>query len=143
MINTLNVHLLDFLMQEDFLLRSLYPEKEEEKKLVSDFASEFFSLYKGLSNETKMDISESFRKKDIGSFAVRRIYEILKTHREQPEKDLRETKNLVVAHLEVLYISCRRDKKYPFELFGDFEKSEEWLEMLMEFNDDSTHINSY
>ena len=149
MMNTLNVHLIDYLMQEDFLIRSLYPEDESEQLLVGDFGSEFFSLYKGLSNDTKMEISQSFRKKDIGSFAVRRIHELLKQHQQRPaglrhtKEGFRQTKNLIVAHLEILYISCRRDKKYSFELFGEFEKPEEWLQMLMEFSDDSTHVNSY
>lgn len=161
---TLNVHLLDYLMNDDFIVKSLYPQDEESKLKVGDFASEFFALYKGLSNEVKIDISLSFRQKNIGKYAISQIYDLLveasgsseqKNNNSQiftiklsSEKKMKEQwnadmKKLVLAHLEVLYISCRKDKTYAYELFREFEHTQETIELLLEFPDDSTHFNSY
>jgi len=52
-------------------------------------------------------------------------------------------KNLILAQLEILYITCRKDKEYSYELFREFEHTEELMELLLEFPDDSTHLNSY
>lgn len=162
--HTLNVHLLDYLMTDDFIIHSLYPEDEEAKRRVSDFASEFFALYKGLSNEVKIDISQSFRKKNIGKYALSEIYDLLSegsqpqenhnsnhqvlkieffAEREMKEEWKKNLRKLVLAHLEILYISCRKDKTYAYELFQEFEHTQETIELLLEFPDDSTPFNFY
>lgn len=161
---TLNVHLLDFLMNDDFIVKSLYPQEEESKLKVSDFASEFFALYKGLSNEVKIDISQSFRQKNIGKYAISQIYDLLVessnnidqentqsqvfTIKLSSENEMKHQwdlniRKLVLAHLEILYISCRIDKTYAYELFREFEHTQETIELLLEFPDDSTLFNSY
>lgn len=151
-------------MTDDFIVKSLYPQDEAAKLKVSGFASEFFALYKGLTNAVKIDISQSFRQKNIGKYAISQIHDLLlesssapkepknsaqifkielssaKTMEENYKKNL---KKLVLAHLEILYISCRREKTYAYELFREFEHTQETIELLLEFPDDSTPFNSY
>jgi hypothetical protein len=112
-----------------------------------------------------MDISQSFRDKNVGHYAIRRLHELLleasggsqrplQTGRAtlkielSSAKDMevnwqKQMKNLILAQLEVLYITCRKDKEYSYELFREFEHTEEFMELLLEFPDDSTLLNSY
>ena len=169
---TINVHLLDSFLDASFITRTLYPSDQIAKLKVSDFASEFFSIFKSLGNPIKMEVSESFRKNEIGRMALDRILELLQEYSksqscpggkdeegdgeqstffkielssaEKMKKDWwRKTKNLVVAHLEILYITCRCGKEYPYELFREFEDIQELLILLIEFPDDSTPVDPY
>lgn len=47
-------------------------------------------------------------------------------------------KNLLLAHMEILLISIRREKDYSFTVFKEFGKVDEFMELLLEFPDDST-----
>lgn len=64
-------------MTDNFIVKYLFPEDEEAKIGVGDFASEFYSLYKSLQKEVKTDISNNFREKKIGTMALKRLYELL------------------------------------------------------------------
>lgn len=49
-----------------------------------------------------------------------------------------EFKNLLAAHMEVLLLTIRKDKDYSFTVFREFGRADEFLELLLEFPDDST-----
>ena len=168
--NTINVHLLDSFTDSEFITLTLYPLDQLAKLKVGDFASEFFSIYKGLMNPVKMEISESFRNNKIGDLALQRILELLSEYSgsqcdngdmgskeeqkgsffkielssaKQMQKEWwQKTKNLVVAHLEILYITCRCGSQYSYELFRGFENLQELLVLLMQFPDHSTPVDS-
>lgn len=48
------------------------------------------------------------------------------------------TKNLLIAHMEILLISIRREKDYSFTIFKEFGLVDEFMELLLQFPDDST-----
>ena len=159
---TLNVHLLDYLMTDDFIIKYLYPEDERLKLKVDNFASEFFAFYKGLMNDVKIDISDRFRKKNIGRMALIKLHELGNTNnyigplKEEIVLELqfsgyedlrrkweRKNKNLILAHMEILYISCRRNSEYSFELFNNFEHTGEFVDDLLNQPNDSKNFNKY
>lgn len=47
-------------------------------------------------------------------------------------------KNLICSHMEMLLIAIRKDKDYSFTVFKEFGKVDEFMELLLEFPDDST-----
>jgi hypothetical protein len=173
MMSTLNVHLLDFLMTEEFFENNVYPTSLESERKVAGFISEFYVLYKNLAVEVKNDITQTLKEKKIAPLAVSKIYELLRRARKlierQRELDTRkliselrseeqadhsmepvsesnledeltlpEFKNILVAHMEVLLVTIRKDKDYSYAVFREFGKVDEFMELLLEFPDDST-----
>ena len=173
MISTLNVHLLDFLMADDFFENNIYPSNQSSERRVAGFISEFYILYKNLALDVKNDISQTLKEKKIAPRAISKIFELLQRARKalerqrQPKKDcpwpitaqgtetsgleadhdnlnpendlsLAELKNLLVSHLEIFLLTIRKDKDYSFTVFREFGRVEEFMELLLEFPDDST-----
>ena len=56
----------------------------------------------------------------------------------EDELTLPEFKNILVAHMEVLLVTIRKDKDYSYAVFREFGKVDEFMELLLEFPDDST-----
>ena len=81
MMSTLNVHLLDFLMTEEFFENNVYPTSLESERKVAGFISEFYVLYKNLAVEVKNDITQTLKEKKIAPLAVSKIYELLRRAR--------------------------------------------------------------
>lgn len=84
--STLNVHLLDFLMTEDFFETNIYPTTLESEKRVAGFISEFYVLYKNLAIDVKNDITQTLKEKKIAPLALNKIYELLKRARRVIER---------------------------------------------------------
>lgn len=171
MMSTLNVHLLDFLMTDDFFENNVYPTNLESERKVAGFVSEFYILYKNLAIDVKNDITQTLKEKKIAPIAVSKIYELLRrarnlikrqrelelenlskkfkqdgliaeeekvTRAEEEELSLAEFKNILIAHMEVLLLTIRKDKDYSFAVFREFGNVDEFMELLLEFPDDST-----
>jgi hypothetical protein len=168
--STLNVHLLDFLMTDDFFEFNVYPSSIESEKKVAGFISEFYVLYKNLTLDVKNDITQTLKDKKIAPIAVSKIFELLQRSRisrekireqeikhfqnlQNPEKNEEqenqekeeeeeltqsEFKNILIGHMEVLLLTIRKDKDYSFAVFREFGKLDEFMELLLEFPDDST-----
>lgn len=86
MMSTLNVHLLDFLMTDDFFEANVYPTSLEAERKVAGFISEFYVLYKNLAIDVKNDITQTLKEKKIAPIAVSKIFELLKRARKVREK---------------------------------------------------------
>jgi hypothetical protein len=106
--STLNIHLLDFLMTDDFLEKNIYPESHEAKLKVAGFISEFYILYKGLTLDAKNDISMNLKEKKIAPMALKRIHELLLQHRGESksifDQDEQSGSNSKVLKLELTSI---------------------------------------
>ena len=170
--STLNVHLLDYLMTDNFLESNIYPQNAEAQTKVAGFISEFYILFKSLTLDVKNDITQNLKEKKVAPRSVKKIHQLLLQSREEsktifdhesnkigspkilqlemnsPEQmDMMEKigegqdtvlKNLICSHMEMLLIAIRKDKDYSFTVFKEFGKVDEFMELLLEFPDDST-----
>jgi len=157
---TLNGYLLDHLLTDEFIKKCFYPEDSNQKSKVAEFASEFFMFYRSLVNELRVDISEKLRKMDMGILALQEIKELLfeekaSTFGPVPERVVieielcdsrnlkkeweRQRRNLLLSHIEILHLTAKKDAKYLYELFSEFEQTEDLIESILSYPDDSKH----
>lgn len=86
MMSTLNVHLLDFLMTDEFFENNVYPTSLEAERKVAGFVSEFYVLYKNLQVDVKNDITQTLKEKKIAPVSVLKIFELLRRARVEVQK---------------------------------------------------------
>ena len=98
--STLNVHLLDFLMTEDFFETNIYPTSLESERKVAGFISEFYVLYKNLAIDVKNDITQTLKEKKIAPVALNKIYELLKRARRVRVKQSEESMRAFLQGLQ-------------------------------------------
>lgn len=131
--NNINAPLIDQVVGNKMLESIIYVEKKEDLKSAVGFLSEFLAIIKNLPMESKLDLSKSLRKSNIGLVSLTFLTGVFSTDFE----DHHDKKDLILVHMELLYYTFRRELDYTMETFSK-AKSADLIEQILRFPDLST-----
>jgi hypothetical protein len=109
----------------------------KEKKIAPKAIKRVFELLHQYRAETKSILDRDGQKDSQSKILQLELTSIEKMDKIGEKQD-KLLKNLIIAHMEILLISVRRDKDYTFTVFKEFGPVDELMELLLEFPDDST-----
>jgi len=132
MIN-INMPLLSLILNSEVLTNVIYVDQVEKYEIIPPFITEFFLIVKNLPMDHKLEISRALKKLNIGYLSIVFILGMFT----ETGLDPILRKNIVLAHLELIYFTCRRDQDYAQEIFSK-SNSSEFLDQIMLYPDYST-----
>ena len=129
------MQLMDIVLSEDFLESIVYVGETDKYSTVTGFLCEFLSMVKGLPMDLKAEVCKTLRQKNIGTLSLIFLQSIFSEHFENEQMQ----KNMLLAHLELLFFTFRKDMDYCRDCFTKNSSSSSLIEHILQYADSSTY----